>query len=526
GAMSVTGGRTFIRRGIPTIADMFLRSGYRTGHFGKWHLGDNWPFRPQDRGFEETIHIPSIGITATPDYWNNDYFDDYYRHNGKIQQYMGYCTDVWFTEAMRWMDACAGRNEPFFCYLATNSDHVPLFVPDYYRDPYRHLHRDVASFFGMIANFDENLGRLNSFLEETGIGRNSILVFMTDNGGTFGVPIYNAGMRGQKCSLYEGGHRVPCFVRAGDGSLGPPRDIDALTQCQDIAPTLVELCNLDPAGAEFDGRSLVSLMRGEREDFDERILVMQYQRMKAPLPGEWDAGVMWRRWRLVSGTELYDLESDPGQTTNIAERNPEIVTRLRAHYERWWAGIAPRLAEPEPISVGAEQENPACLCAIDWQFWGSPNFHSMVRIGRPIHGILGMSDDMVWNGHWNVLVERAGEYEISLRRWPEESGVAIRDAAPAFEPADPVYRGYTADGTERVWLGWCGLYMEGTPLPIASARLRVGDTEVETPVGEGDQAAVFRMQLSRGQTTVRTSFRDAQGKELAGAFYVYVERIE
>ena len=243
-AMNVSSGRTPLGREFPTMADVFAANGYRTGQFGKWHLGDNYPYRPQDRGFAQSIWYPSSHIPSAADYWNNDYFDDVYQHNGKRESFKGYCTDVFFAEGMKWMRSCAERKEPFFCYLATNAPHGPLFVPDRYREPYRQRPRAVASFFGMIANIDENVGNLDAFLRETGLRDTTLLIFMTDNGGTAGVNVYNAGMRGRKIDLYDGGHRVPCFVRWPAGNLGSPRDIGELTQCQDILPTLIDLCGL------------------------------------------------------------------------------------------------------------------------------------------------------------------------------------------------------------------------------------------------------------------------------------------
>ena len=165
GATFVCMGRSLLRADLPTMADILAGNGYHTGHFGKWHLGDNFPYRPQDRGFHETIHHPAFGITSAADYFGNDYFDDHYRHKDEIKQYRGYCTDVWFEEAIRWMQGCHNRNEPFFAYIATNAPHGPLWVPDEYRQPYLNgIRRDEASFFGMIANIDENMAQLERFL--------------------------------------------------------------------------------------------------------------------------------------------------------------------------------------------------------------------------------------------------------------------------------------------------------------------------------------------------------------------------
>jgi arylsulfatase A-like enzyme len=168
------------------MGDVFGASGYRTGLFGKWHLGDSYPYLPQNRGFQEVVHHKSWGVTSAADYWGNDYFDDTYYHNGKLQKYEGYCNDVWFREAMKWMRTCAAQGEPFFCYLPTNVPHGPALVAPEYAAPYKKP-GVPANFFGMIANLDENMGKLMAMLDETGLADNTILIFMTDNGGTGGV---------------------------------------------------------------------------------------------------------------------------------------------------------------------------------------------------------------------------------------------------------------------------------------------------------------------------------------------------
>lgn len=176
GAYCVCSGRTFLHPTIPTMAELFAANGYRTGVFGKWHLGDNYPHRPNDRGFQEAVYHLGWGITSTPDYWNNDYFDDFFRHNGRVQQYPGYCTDVFFAQAKKWIGACAAKGQPFFAYIAPNAPHGPFYAPAKYKKPYRHLGGDVSGFFGMIANLDENVAALDAMLEKAGVRNDTILI--------------------------------------------------------------------------------------------------------------------------------------------------------------------------------------------------------------------------------------------------------------------------------------------------------------------------------------------------------------
>jgi arylsulfatase A-like enzyme len=498
GAMNVSSGRSMLRRGIPTMADRFAAGGYRTGQFGKWHLGDVAPYRPQDRGFCESLFFPSSHVGSAADFWDNDYFDDVYQHNGARRRFAGYCTDVFFDQAREWIQACHAEGRPFFAYIATNAPHGPLFVPDRYRAPYRHLPPNVASFFGMIANIDENLGKLEAMLERTGLRDDTIVVYLTDNGGTAGVPVFNAGMRGRKIDLYDGGHRVPCFFRWPAGALRPAGDVAELTSVLDLLPTLAELCGLEAAGGggegSLDGVSLAPLLRGTVEKLPDRMLVIQFSRMNAPVPVAGDAAVLWGRWRLVKGAELYDIRADPGQSTDVAAKHPDVVKPMRAHYEKWWADVSPRMNAFSPLLVGSKAEDPVLLSACDWQD---------VFIDQSRQVRLGERK----NGAWDIEVDRAGDYELTLRRWPAEARLPIRAAAPAF-------------------LGVDGRYPAGVALPIARARLSVGARESTQPVGPEDAEVTFRRTLAAVPARVQTGFADAQGNDLCGAYYVTVKRIE
>jgi len=513
GAYCVCSGRTFVHRGILTMPEIFAANGYRTAMFGKWHLGDNYPHRPNDRGFQEAIYHLGWGITSTPDYWNNDYFDDYFRHNGRVEQRRGYCTDVFFAEAKQWIRQRAARGEPFLAYLATNAPHGPFFVPSQYRERYKGLAPDVAGFFGMIANLDENFAALDKLLEETGLRDNTIVVFLTDNGGTGGISVFNAGLRGAKASLYEGGHRAACFVRWPAGRLRPAGDVNVLAQCQDVLPTLADLCGLKkPAGARFDGISLAPLLQGrEQPALAERMVVVQYGGLVESQPTKWDAAVLWKHWRLVYGKELYDVHSDPGQNRDVAKEHPEIVARMRDHYERWWAGVQPSLAQVESIALGTDHENPVRLSCMDWY---APK---IVPAAQPFD-IRLMGETVVkegslplgrpqpqMNGPWNVEVARQGLYEIRLRRWPEEADAPIAAGLPPYQGVD-------------------GVFPAGKALPIAKARLKIADVDLFKPVAAADKAMAFEARLPAGKTQLQTWFYDTTGKDLCGAFYVEVLR--
>lgn len=226
-------GRSILPRGEVTMAETFLSNGYRTGIFGQWQLGDNFPFRAQDRGFQESLVFGGGAIGNLPDYWDNDYFDNHYCRNGRWEKYSGYCQDVFFQAAMDFMAGTDGR--PFFCYLPTNVAHWPRNVAEDYVRPYRGLVPvRRATLYGMIANLDKNIGKIREFLRQKGLEENTLVIFMSDNETGFGAEFdkngfvtagENAGMRGDKSSVYEGGHRVPCFIRWPRGGIIEGRDI-------------------------------------------------------------------------------------------------------------------------------------------------------------------------------------------------------------------------------------------------------------------------------------------------------------
>jgi arylsulfatase len=493
GAVTVGAGRSFVHRGIPLMPEIFAAGGYKTALFGKWHLGDNYPHLPHHRGFHEAVYHPDWGIVSLADAWRNDYFDGRFRHNGVLKQYKGYCTDLWFDLAMNWMKDRAAKKEPFFVYLPTNAPHSPHWVAEKYRKPYEG--KGPAAFFGMIANLDENMGRLEQFLTDNKLRDDTIVIYGNDNGGTAGVPVFNAGLRAYKTSYYEGGHRAACFVRWPNGNLRKPCDLDALTEVQDLLPTLIDLCGLPkPEKAKLDGTSLANLLRGKTDTLPDRMLVVQYgdQPNGKPL-GKGNCAVLWNKWRLVHGSELYDLKTDLGQAKDVAVRHPEVLQKMRDHYEAWWKEIEPLTRDYEPVSIGAEEENPATLTATDW----------------PKHfcdHVLNLLEGTEVNGPWHILVEKDGEYHISLRRWPKEADVAITTGVPAFRLVDDVLP-------------------PGRALPIAKMRLKIADLDETKPVGEKDREVTFTVKLKAGQKlTMQSWCYDARGRELCGAYFAYVLR--
>lgn len=481
-AASVTAGRAVLRPGIPTLPEKLGAAGYRTGLFGKWHLGDSYPHRPMDKGFQTAVWTKGWGFTSAPEF-SNTLLDGRCQRGTEASSFRGYVTDFCFDEAMRWMQQASEARAPFFCYLPLHAAHSPHTVPEKYLAMFPG--KKAAGFFGMLANIDENVGRLDAFLRAKGLHENTIVLFLTDNGGTAGVPTFNAGLRGRKTEYYDGGHRVPCFLRWPAGALRA-RDVATATQVQDLMPTLLDLCGVARDGLAFDGTSLAALLRNDTP-LGDRMFVVQYGASPAVPddPRKGHACVVWNRWRLVHDTELYDVAADRAQTLDLAAEQPEVLRKMRAHYEQWWTGIAPRLHEFVAFDLGAPQENPVQLTSSDWQdVYADTSRHIRDAAGGPR------------GGPWNVNVAQSGEYEIRLRRWPFDLD------APLDGNIDP----------------------PGKALPIAAATLQVAGKEAHSQTAPGTREARFTVQLPAGRTQLRAWFQDADGRDLCGAYYARILR--
>ena len=496
GATSVTAGRTFLRPGIPTLADAFGKAGYKTGLFGKWHLGDAYPNRPIDKGFQESVYHLGWGqLHSTPEFdW--PLIDGRYFHNGVEKRYEGHCTDFWFDSATAWMKERKQKGEPFLCYLPTNAPHGPHIDLEEYVRPYKG--KGPAAFFGMIAHLDKRFGDLEKFLADEKLKGNTIVIFMTDNGGTAGVNFFNAGLRGHKTMYYEGGHRVPCWVRWPNGQLGVPRDISTPTQNTDLLPTLCELCRIpapkwDADHAPYAGTSLVGLLRGKQKELPDRKLVVQY----GQVPKKFDCCVIWGKWRLVHGTELYDVEADRRQKNDVAVKHPGVVKAMRDFYETWWKGLEPTLNDFVPTHIGAKQQPVVELTSGDWEgVYADNTGHVREAVGGPT------------GGHWNILVEEPGEYEFTLRRWPEQTGAALGDR---YEPSAKSPANNPKQATK------------GFPT-IAAAKLEIAGVKACTPADPKATGATLTVKLPAGRTKLKAWFADADGKGLCGAFFVTVRK--
>ena len=419
GVWGVTHNKESMRLSEVTIAEALKTAGYRTGCFGKWHNGEQYPYTPNGQGFDEFFGFCN-GHT-------NLYFDAELERNARPTQTTGYITDVLTDAAMKFI----GRNEdqPFFCYVSYNAPHSPYQVPDKYYDKFREQGFDekTSSFYGMCENIDENVGRLLKMLEANNLADDTIVLFLTDNGGTAGVKHYNAGMRGGKTSVHEGGCRVPLFVRWPQ-HLPSSSIVKRLASHIDIYPTLLELCDVKPpAGPPVDGVSLVPLLQNPQADWSDRTLFThnpisqtnrypgavrtpQY-RLVRTIPGPQGGSSAKPKDNNASAWKLFDMKKDPGEKNDIARQHPEIVRQLSEQYERWIDETSQIPLMRFPIPIGYSQENPVTLNAP--QAYHDPPL-------KFDHGP-GFAHD--WLTHWtdadarvwfDIDVQHAGRYEFEI----------------------------------------------------------------------------------------------------------------
>jgi arylsulfatase A-like enzyme len=376
-----------------TLLQILKKSGYTTGIFGKWHLGDEPAYQPNRRGFDEVFIHGAGGIGQTypgtcGDAPGNTYFNPAILHNGRFEKTHGYCTDVFFAQALKWIESV--KDQTFYAYIAPNAPHSPLDVPKEYEARYSgKVEPNAAKFFGMIANIDDNVGRLLERLKQWDLERKTLVVLMNDNGGTAGTRVFNAGMRGAKVTPWIGGTRAASFWR-WPGTLRPA-DVSALAAHIDYFPTIAELAGArlsSEVRQQVEGRSLVPLLENPSAPWPDRTLVAHVGRWahgKAAESKYLNCSIRNTGWQMVCAPtadsrqrtadngqrhwQLFDLKADPGETTDVASAHPEIVKELERAYDRWWESIQPQLVNE---NVTAPAMNP--FKELYWkQFGGGPD---------------------------------------------------------------------------------------------------------------------------------------------------------
>ena len=498
-----------------TLAEHLQQGGYDTAIFGKWHLGDNYPYRPQDQGFQEVLIHGGGGVGQTPDYWGNTQFNDTYYRNGQEQKFAGYATKIWFDEAIKYIEQ--KRNNPYFAYISLNAPHGPYRAPEEYIKPYldKGLHREWASFYAMITYLDEQVARLRKVIQDRGEEDNTIFIFMTDNGSSYHptdadnnitkrhqpmadkYPQWqaNGGMRGYKASTFEGGHRVPFFISYPKGGI-KAGEYNTLTAHFDLLPTLLELAGLSASKEELDGQSLATLLtQGSDQTLEERSIVVTNQRVNQP-SAQRPIVVAYKNWRLLSANgeeQLYDLNRDPQQMHNVLVGNVDIANTLRLQRQNWWDEAAASGFTDRYISVGNEAENPVRLNAMDWmEIAEEKNVPWFIGHQGPadeydyVHWLTREQDFKALP--WYIDVEQTSRYQVR----------AYFHDIPAATPIMKNYCVIEADGqriVERVW-------------------------------GRASHC-VANLQLTAGKQKISAWFTDDKNtleKEKA-AFYLYLEKL-
>jgi len=485
-------GRSMMDPAETTIAEVLSGAGYATGIFGKWHLGDCYPMRPMDQGFEESLVLKGGGLAQPSEPLENHrrYTNPILFHNGVQVQTTGYCTDVYFRAATAFIEKTLEAKRNFFVYLPTNAPHGPFHdVPEDLRKHY--LKKDLASLLvrkprgkrlaaevdklsriaAMITNVDQNVGRLFAKLDTLGITSNTLVFFLVDNGPN--TLRYVGNRRGMKTYVNEGGVRAPLWAQ-WPARLEPGTRSDQPAAHIDLFPTILDACGVDkPAGLRLDGRSILPLLEGKKCAWPDRAIVLQSHRGDRPVRYH-NFMIRDARWKLLNASgfgrerfvgapkfELYDVVKDPRESTNLIDREPAVFERLKKAYDRWFDDVSstrPDNYAPPRIVVGSVHENPTVLTRQDWR------------------GGTWAPDSI---GHWEINVARAGVYDVHL----------LFDAKPAAETAEVTVAGVT----RRV-----AVAARATSCDLAGMQLPVGDTEFHAVLTRGARRrGVYQAFISR-----------------------------
>ncbi len=508
GVWHTINGRNMMRADEITMADIFKANGYATGLFFKWHLGDNYPFRPKDRGFEYVAWIKGGGTGQQPDYWGNTNNAAHIWVNdtlvGMTDEDDGikgaFTTNFFMNRAMDFMDENIKREKPFFAYIPLGTAHAPHVMPPDARD-------GVSAKTGTIENIDKNFGRLLQFLDDRGIADNTLLVFTTDNGG-------GTYLRGGKGSNYDGGTRVPCLIRWADGGLGGDgkgREIIPLTAHIDWLPTLMDVLGFNdgpdrPEKLKIRGRSFKPFLdddpSNDPEDYKNRTVTIndmwtefpeKYKKLSVK-KDIWEGDTITHKWRLIRNSadadwELYDVLVDEKQQLDVIHNpeNKDIISDLKEAYEKWWQLVDERSNEYTRIGIGHPEEPITVLHAHD--FHGTVIWHQDdVKKGATGSGFIAVEFD------------NPGAYTFELRRWPKEIEAETTLTSPG----------------------------SGKALEIASARIKIwnGDkvyvdkTKNAAPNADGVRFTV--KELPKGPAFIQTWFYDAAGELEGAVYYNYV----
>ncbi|WP_182866846.1 arylsulfatase [Rhodopirellula sp. JC639] len=404
-----------------TVTQLLKKAGYRTGLFGKWHLGKYPGYQPQERGFDEFFGHYHGHIERYQ-------FPDQVYHNGRPVDARGYVSDVFTDASIDFIEhAVQIHDGPFFCAMMFNAPHSPFLLDtSHYAQPEgdktlkKYLDRGLpmreARIYGLVERVDQNIGRLLDALQRVGIADDTLVVFTSDNGGV--SKYFKGGMNGNKASVYEGGVRAPCFVR-WPKQIKPGQIVNAQTSHVDWLPTFCELAGARvPQDRAIDGVSLVKLLTTETDQSHHEFVYHTWDRYQPNADKRWS--ISDERWKLLcqvgrtatpsrSNWRLFDLKADPGEKTNLASKHPQQVDRLRREFVRWFADVtAGQSYTPVPVPVG---EAPVDI-EPSWSTWTGDNIE-YVFDGYDWDTIQGWRDPGE-RASWKLDVAAAGRYRVRL----------------------------------------------------------------------------------------------------------------
>ena len=475
GIYNTIGGVSQLPGSATTMAEIFRANGYRTGMFGKWHLGESFPMRPEDQGFDEAFWHGGGGVGQLPDYYGNTLFDTTFIENDRAVKTKGFCTDKIFDRAIRFIRD--HKSKRFFCYVPTPVTHKPWAAPDKYKKPYEALGMKSgdAAGYGQMTNLDENVGRLLAALDELKLRENTVLIFATDQGMGREAPTKDMSL-----PQIRGGHRAYDWANHVAFMVRYPKRVkktgyvqNQLAGAVDLLPTLTTWCDLDyDLGAQMDGVSLAANLEKPDRKWPSRTMITQCPRGRTPK--EWhNAVVRESYWRLTGANELFDIRDDPRQQKNVAADHPSVVARLGKVYDKWWKEFdSVRPGIPRAL-IGHKDRQEVRLTSMDCYQGGSPWNQGNIRRGRA-------------KGTWAIEVVRAGRYRVELRRYPREADLAVG---------------------------------------AVSASAIIGESKASSKLDTAAKTVVFTMKLTQGKHDFSGGFKDDKGRDI-GAFFAYVKAIE
>lgn len=423
-------GRAMMDTDEVTIAEFLRDAGYQTGIYGKWHMGDNYPLRAMDQGFQDSLvhRGGGIGQPSDPVGAEGKYTDPTLIKNGEEVEMKGYCTDIYFDAAMEFIESNTTANKSFFTYIATNAPHGPFHdVPEELYNEYSQVDftpilvtkfnqqrmktesDKLARIAAMITNIDQNIGRLFRKLDALNIAENTIVIYLNDNGPN--STRYVGDMRGMKTGVDDGGIRSPLIFH-WPAKVKPGSQSDAFCAHIDVLPSILDACGVTvPTGHNLDGRSFLPLLTGGDKSWPTRQVVLQTHRGNVPQLFHHFA-IHEHPWKLVHPSgfgkesfdgppklELYNLLTDPRQKNNVADEQPQMFNRLKSGYEAWFRDVSstrPDNFAPPRIVIGTKHELQSVLTRQDWRHID----------GKPWAGKS--------NGVWLLEAPEAGAYELEI----------------------------------------------------------------------------------------------------------------